>query len=243
MSLQQLLTIKINLIQMLADRGIDMSSEEEFAQFTPEQFMEYMDELLHRVQSGNERGFDFIYDCYGKMRRQDYTYRQTMTSIYGEGPSRVGIIFINPSITGSKIGIDNIRDVLTALKKHTLKNAIFIFPGRTTPDVKNSLTSIEHQHYQIFQEFRLTFNPTRGALTPKYFRVSEEEKAKVLKEAGVKLRQIQTILTSDPISKWYDYRPGDLIYIENDAVPLDRQILISKIAYFRTVIKGAEVDF
>lgn len=62
-----------------------------------------------------------------------------------------------------------------------------------------------------FSQFLI--NPTKHRLVPKHTILSNTEKARVLAELRVTEAQIPLIQTSDPIMRWYDAKPGDLIRI------------------------------
>lgn len=74
--------------------------------------------------------------------------------------------------------------------------------------------TLENDTIQIFKFKNLVFNITKHSLVPKHEKVPEKEiKNLLLKLMISKLSQFPTLLTTDPICKYYNFKVNDLIKI------------------------------
>lgn len=245
MSNQILFEMKKNLIAMMKDRGYNVSKEEGMMDWNLSEFVHYYEEQLNNTRSGGNKFYKQLYDGAPK------TIRGMLSSVYKRGEENLAVLFVEPDENGKKIGIKPIESMMSALEANSLTSALFVFPGPTTPVVKDRLSGFKTRKYQIFRDFRLFFKPTENVLVPGgsgapgtgYHKLNDDEKANFLSNTKVTVKQLQTMLVTGAISKWYDYQIGDIIYIVNDAVPLNKEMLPPKIPYYRVVVDGPEEDF
>ena len=74
--------------------------------------------------------------------------------------------------------------------------------------------TLENDKIQIFKFKNLVFNITKHSLVPKHEKVPEKEIKKLLLKLMIsKLSQFPTLLTTDPICKYYNFKVNDLIKI------------------------------
>ena len=64
--------------------------------------------------------------------------------------------------------------------------------------------------FELFSVDELQFNITKHRLVPLHQKLNEEESKSFKEKYGLKY---QAILTSDPISRFYNYKRGDIIRI------------------------------
>lgn len=76
------------------------------------------------------------------------------------------------------------------------------------------------------------FNILSHKLVPKHEILSEKEKEELLKKYGVTLRQLPRILSSDPVVKSLNAKPGDIIRIRRKSLTAGESI------YYRVVVRG-----
>ena len=79
-----------------------------------------------------------------------------------------------------------------------------------TPSAKEIL---ENLGGQMFAEDFFMYNITEHQFVPKFNLLSTDEKQKILTAYSATESQFPAMLVGDPISKYYNYRPGDLIEI------------------------------
>lgn len=86
---------------------------------------------------------------------------------------------------------------------------------------------------EIFQESELMINLIDHVLVPKHEIVPEEEASKFLETHNAKKRNMSRILTTDPVAKYYNMKPGQLVRIIRPSEKAGFGIS------YRIVIKGA----
>ena len=78
----------------------------------------------------------------------------------------------------------------------------------------------------------MNFDITKHELVPEHILVSEEEKKKILEKFNTSLKQLPSILQSDPAIENLNAKPGDMIVIK-------RKSPTAKVApYYRVVVHG-----
>lgn len=107
-----------------------------------------------------------------------------------------------------------IKKIINLRKHMFLQNLIIVYKGRISAKslktLKNSIVDIP---FQVFSLSELSINPTIHILTPIHRKLDEYEKKQILSLPNIKFDQFPKIHTNDPISKWYDFRSGDIIEI------------------------------
>ncbi|MEM5790550.1 MAG: DNA-directed RNA polymerase subunit H [Candidatus Aenigmatarchaeota archaeon] len=76
------------------------------------------------------------------------------------------------------------------------------------------------------------FNILSHKLVPKHEILDEKEKEELLKRYGITLRQLPRILSSDPVARALDAKPGDVIRIRRKSLTARESI------YYRVVVRG-----
>lgn len=89
---------------------------------------------------------------------------------------------------------------------------IIISPANISNDKIDTIIS-QIKNVEIFYDHNLTNNPTEHKYYNQHIKLSDDEKYKILKEAGVKLNKTTVIRKEDAIAKWFGYKRGDLIKI------------------------------
>ena len=118
-------------------------------------------------------------------------------------------------LTDSKISVKKMKDVKKEIDKNIFNTLILIYKESVTSFAKQYLVSdFNNLHIQLFSEKELMINITKHELNPKFRKLSNEEKCIILAKYNCKLQQFPYLLSSDPISKYYAYLPGDLIEIQ-----------------------------
>lgn len=107
-------------------------------------------------------------------------------------------------------------------------NAIIITAQPLTPPKLKQLSGIEGTHIMVFGLTELQVNPKRHFYQPRFRRLSIDERAKFLRTNAIASSKLplmiyssiknpdKKLLFSDPIVKYYDFRPEDIIEIETE---------------------------
>lgn len=110
----------------------------------------------------------------------------------------------------SKFNIDRVKEYISHLHSMELNHCIIIYSGNATPMAKKLVKSSIEIEMEIFKESELQYNVTKHRLVPKHIRLSPEEAERFKKKYGVK---VSTMFRSDPVSRFYNYKKGDVIKV------------------------------
>jgi DNA-directed RNA polymerase subunit H (RpoH/RPB5) len=77
---------------------------------------------------------------------------------------------------------------------------------------------IEYDNLEVFFDDDLLVNKIDHIFVPKHIVLSQEEQDQIRKEYGFKKIEIGVIKESDPIARYYNLKPGNIIRIERPSV-------------------------
>ena len=119
----------------------------------------------------------------------------------------------------SKLAQNDMSYIHNMMNEKEAQHLIIVANNRATPKV-SSVLGILGSYAQLFSENELVFNVTRHQLVPKHQKATDEEKAQILEkytrmpDGNLHPELIPGIYTSDPIVKYYNFQPDDLVRIE-----------------------------
>lgn len=111
---------------------------------------------------------------------------------------------------------NDLKKFLSTIEKdEDYKHIIFIFKEKiNNNNEKNIQDLLEGVTYEMFSIKNLLFNITKHAYVPKHELLSTNEAADIMKTYSIKNKsQFPIILKSDPVARYYDFKPGQLIKI------------------------------
>jgi DNA-directed RNA polymerase I, II, and III subunit RPABC1 len=127
----------------------------------------------------------------------------------------------------NKININSIKTCIQfvdGLDKQ-VQNVILVYNGTITSTVSKIIEMCHHQHYELFTERELFVDITSHHLVPKHEKVTDL-KAEFTPMQMMEFKNFPKILRTDPISKYYNFQPGDIIRItRRNGVVLYRQTI------------------
>lgn len=110
----------------------------------------------------------------------------------------------------NKVNIDTIKEILYKMEQIQIKNCIIVYKESITSSAKKALDVLE-LNIEMFHLEQLQYNITKHSLVPKHVRVdNKREKKELLQKYG---SQLPILLRSDAVSRFYNYKKGDLIKI------------------------------
>jgi len=146
------------------------------------------------------RGYSFLNKCLDNDEFQDCDIYKKQ-----DNDERIMVIYD----TNEKIN-KNIVSKYTQLSEN-INNVILIYSGNiTTMTLKLIDTLNESKNIELFHVDQLTFNITKHRLQPLFRRLVGGEKEEVIKCFG---KNIPIINSKDAISRFYNYKKGDIIEI------------------------------
>lgn len=224
-----LFLVKMNQVQMVADRGFEIEEDEiEFLKYDPDMKAETLEE--------QKNYFDSAYSSKNTRTELGKIYHKTVDDeifhliVYyaydiGVGNSKeLSSKSLIAAISNIKI---QIRDIINTYDTDESKISNLIITPLPIGNDKKDKNLTELSNLTILEESKLVVNPTLHKDYSPHFRLDPVQKAKTLREAGVKLKQTSVIRKNDKISEWYGFSRGDLVKIvRNTPIPtIDRMAL------------------
>lgn len=117
------------------------------------------------------------------------------------------IVFFSEEI---KLNINHIKDFNKMIKENKYSKAILVYPSTITPSAKNLLKTNKEIEIELFELLELQYNRTRHRLVPKHIKITSPDEIASLKKY---IKTIAYILEDDAISRYYNYKKGDIIKI------------------------------
>ena len=112
--------------------------------------------------------------------------------------------------TEQKVSINNIKEFIIVLNDRKFEKGIFIYPQTITCSAKKAIDIVSHKNIELFELTELQYNITKHRLVPKHEKITGEEFNLINTKYG---KNLPYILTSDPISRYYNFNKGDIVKI------------------------------
>ncbi|KAK4047877.1 DNA-directed RNA polymerases II 24 kDa polypeptide (RNA polymerase II subunit 5) [Microbotryomycetes sp. JL221] len=112
------------------------------------------------------------------------------------------------------VGIKTMRKFITILEEQKIPKGILIYKTSMTPSANKVISAMASQ-YQIeaFPEAELLVNITHHCLVPRHDVLTKQEKIELLQKYRLKDTQLPRIQLSDPVSRYYGLKRGQVVKI------------------------------
>lgn len=117
------------------------------------------------------------------------------------------VVFIQPVV---KFNVDRVKEYISLLHKMKMNHCIIIYTDSVTAMTKKLIENSVDIKIEIFTQEELQYNITKHRLVPNHIKLSNKEAKEFKKTHGLKH---PTILTTDPVSRFYNFKRGDVIKI------------------------------
>ncbi|KAI6241455.1 RPB5-like protein [Aphelenchoides fujianensis] len=112
-----------------------------------------------------------------------------------------------------KIGIKTIKAYCQQMQEQNVTRAIIVVQGGLTPSAKQAVNDMLPKYQlEVFLEAELMVNITEHELVPEHVVMSSEEKTGVV-ESILKDSQLPRIQLSDPVSRYFGLKRGQVVKI------------------------------
>lgn len=245
----QLFKIKLHQLEMIRDRGYDISSEEPLFTYTLEDFIRIYSEILEQrndeIREANTKAGH-------RRHKRLLTFREVLDNFYqkddgtliyvhyAESPPKIGKV--------SRLGVEPIGEFIKEASDKGVQWAILISEQDISPDAGKNMRKISAINFQHFFDKELMYNPTKHYLVPKHEVLSDEERRKFLEENKLKATQLpilkyinsigmpsekDKVKVIDPIVKYYGFLPGQIVKITREN--FITETLVDSYVTYRTV--------
>ena len=233
--MKQLSITKLRQIEMVVARGYEIDEDEsELLEINdPENNFDNMYNLFKSLyMDNNNKDFLFIpqnqkstntriklSNFYSREKKNKNDNEYLLVYYASDNSSNqskdLSAVAVKEALNNIKKYIRNITETDSSITDDNI-DIIIISPVKINGEKINNVLG-QLKNIQVFYDGNLTNNPTEHKHYNVHIKLSDEEKYKVLKEAGVKLNQTTIIREGDAISRWFGYKPGDLIKVIRDS--------------------------
>ena len=206
--------IKKTLLEMIRDRGYDISEETHILYMDDDSFTTYYNSLLDKCKekqkiSNLESFLLFSSNTY-------YSVNKTDLKILKIG-------FLELKANKAKINSDQISELISTLKiqpknskKEYCDELILIINNEIVTLAKKQLNDLTSVNTSIFFDKELFYNPTNHIDCPQFYLLTETEKNDLIRNLKCKLSDVLIIKHSDPVIKYYGWKRGQIVKIIRD---------------------------
>jgi DNA-directed RNA polymerase I, II, and III subunit RPABC1 len=168
------------------------------------------------IEMAKDRGFE-VDQNYSLITDNDFKYMlfEKKIDIFAENSDKTRALFFK-FVLAPKIKPSTIKVIIDEIKKECeYTNIDLIIILKSKPN--NTITKIEKEYttnIQIMWCKQLQFNVTKHVLVPKHTKCNDEEINELLKTYNLLTKvQLPLISRDDPVIRYYNYKPGDVIKI------------------------------
>lgn len=191
---QRLFTVKKNQLKMVERRGYKVEKQEK------------------DLFKTSLEGFLEAYVPFAKKKKQ--SLRSILSRPYDSETGSVYVYFADQGKSSKQLGVDIVTDAIATTDKYNTKNLILITPVPLTPSARKKVEELVSYTVSIFLETEMVYDPTEHYFTPKHRALSTQEQRDFLQNNNLSVDQLPIILTTDMISRYYGFRPGQVIKID-----------------------------
>lgn len=109
--------------------------------------------------------------------------------------------------------------IVESMEKESIASAIIVVKNKASNYAKQATKRFEPVfHLELFYENDLLVDITEHFLVPPHILLSEEEKKEVLARLSVPADKLPKLNVNDPVSRYYGFKPGQVIKIIRDSL-------------------------
>lgn len=220
--------VKRTQVEMLKDRGYLIPEDEE--------------DLFLADDSKGKLSSTILTDFVRHYTSQDdATFsRENMSTIYQDENGNKTYVYFVPQTAKERQGVGVVQSFVEKLTNQGINLGILITIEDFTSDAKKAIADITTPSIQVFFDRQLFTNPTLHKTTPPHYRLTPDERLKFLSENKIQPGQMPSFTLDEPIVRYYNWKPGDIIRIERFNIATDKIMVTRSIAY-RIVSKNVSI--
>lgn len=183
---------------------------------------------------------EHLFLTYDQFTQQFLTLSDLTISVNNNTTNEVvEVHFLEDTKEDSKVGIKPIKACIEKVNKKGCNHLIIVAKEGITPaalvkieeivkgitpitevigdslqSIPDTIIPVIKMNIETFKYADLMIDITEHELVPKHIKMTTEEKKKFLEETKYEEKQFPRILVSDPVSRFYNFKKGDLIKIE-----------------------------
>ena len=120
-----------------------------------------------------------------------------------------------------KLNINSINIYIRLMEEEKTNHCVIIYLYAVTPHAKKAIENLNEYDIELFSRDELQYDITEHRLFRKHIKTDSEEKMEIQKYG----KNIPIILKTDPISRYYHFKTGDIIRIERRDYTMYRRVI------------------
>lgn len=197
--MQKLHGVKLTQMEMVRDRGYDISAEAMLFNETPDGFDAYAADMAQQTGSSKRGAMSRFYTS-------TTTPKRTMLVYYG---GRI-------NLQQKQVAASVVREFIDIVLKHRLAEAVLIVDAPISSKGNEELKNFTQPPVQVFHDNDLAFNPTTHIYTPRHELVLPGEEEALLRSMRTDRFKMLIIKEIDPIVRYYGWKAGSIVRIYRD---------------------------
>lgn len=219
--MQRLFDIKKTQLEMVRDRGYEISPEEEpILTMNINEFPNYINALAAANPRAATRSL------------LSRSYQATLT----DGSTRSMLVYYGGKADPrqKQVSAEVVREFIGLVQRYRINEAILIVDAALSSTGEKELSALTLTKWQVFFDSELTYNPTRHVDTPRHELLSPEDAQAKLRELRVDLSKLLILKVDDPVVRYYGWTAGNLVRIHRDDQTVS--ILSPKSINYRVIV-------
>jgi DNA-directed RNA polymerase I, II, and III subunit RPABC1 len=229
----RLFKIKRHQLEMVRDRGYDISQEEPLFEYQLDDFIREYSEILDQrnasIREANRNAPN------RRSVQNELTFRQMLNRVYAKDDgTRLLVHYAESpprSNRPSKLGVEPIGEFIRLATDSGVQWAILISEQDISSEAARNLQDIKIIYFQHFFDEELMYNPTKHFMVPRHEALTETDARAFLRDNNLKPSQLPILKyvdplarptekdkdkVTDPIVKYYGLLPGQIVRIHRE---------------------------
>jgi DNA-directed RNA polymerase I, II, and III subunit RPABC1 len=148
--------------------------------------------------------------------QRGYSYKNEEDFILASNNLEELVIFFCSDL---KFNLDKLKFYISKMNEIELNHCIIVYADQITSTAKKAIDNLEiikpegtivPAEIELFSLKELQYNLTKHILVPLHTKLSDEESFQLKKKFG---HNLASILKTDPVSRFYNFKKGDIIKI------------------------------
>jgi len=144
---------------------------------------------------------------------KDFIEEDEETTLFNKIDDENDKIYIFYPNISKKVGVSTIRTYIEEMETNEVNNAIIVVKDAVSAFSKKEFARKKDLNVEYFKENELLIDITEHVYVPKHILISELEKKELLKKYKIKADKIPKIQASDPVSRYYGAKKGQVFKI------------------------------
>ena len=199
-----LFKVKKTQLEMMRDRGYDISREEALFEYSVGDFIEQYTRI---AQENNT------------------TFKDSLSSLYQKPDGDYVYVHYPETLRDThQVSKAQITDLISKIQDFSgVSDIIVISEHPIRGEAQKEFQNLPSYNMESFLYDELSYNPTKHELVPLHILLSDEEASEYLKRNRSKVSQLPLISVNDPIARYYGARPGKIMRIMRNPVGIYKE--------------------